>query len=85
LECSAWETLRQHLDLAGSSMRRQILDENFHMMKSNGIAPSKLPCGYAPMFAYIGREGCLADLELREGRLHSQKGTPEFLKETIGS
>ena len=41
--------------------------------------------GYTPMFAYIGREGCLADLELREGRQHSQKGTPEFLKETIGS
>ncbi len=40
--------------------------------------------GYAPMFAYIGREGCLADLELREGKQHSQKGTPEFLKEMIG-
>ena len=40
--------------------------------------------GYAPMFAYIGREGYLADLELREGKQHSQKGTPEFLKEMIG-
>ena len=36
------------------------------------------------MFAYIGREGYLANLELREGKQHSQKGTPEFLKETIG-
>ncbi len=108
------ETLRQRLDLVGSSMRRRILDENIHMLKSNGVAPSKLPCGYAPvdmdvspfdnsktckegvsrtykgcdgyapMFAYIGREGCLADLELREGKRRSQKGAPEFLKETIG-
>ena len=38
-----------------------------------------------PPCSHIGREGCLADLELREGRQHSQKGTPEFLKETIGS
>lgn len=108
------ETLRQRLDLIGGSIRRQILDENIHMLKSNGIIPSKLPCGYvpvdmdvspfdnsktckegvsrtykgcdgyAPMFAYIGREGYLADLELREGKQHSQKGTPEFLKEMIG-
>ncbi len=108
------ETLRQRFDLIGSSIRRQILDENIHMLKSNGIVPSKLPCGYipvdldvspfdnsktskegvsrtykgydgyAPIFAYIGREGYLADLELREGKQHSQKGTPEFLKETIG-
>lgn len=108
------ETLRQRLDFIGGSIRRQILDENIHMLKSNGIVPSKLPCGYvpvdmdvspfdnsktskegvsrtykgcdgyAPMFAYIGREGYLADLELREGKQHSQKDTPEFLKETIG-
>ena len=108
------ETLRQRFDLIGSSIRRQVLDENIHMLKSNGIVPSKLPCGYvpvdmdvspfdnsktskegvsrtykgcdgyAPMFAYIGREGYLANLELREGKQHSQKGTPEFLKETIG-
>ena len=108
------ETLRQRLDLIGSSIRRQILDENINMLKSNGIMPSKLPCGYvpvdmdvspfdnsktskegvsrtykgcdgyAPMFAYIGREGYLANLELREGKQHCQKGTPEFLRETIG-
>ncbi len=108
------ETLRQRLDLIGGSIRRQILNENIHMLGSNGIVPSKLPCGYvpvdmdvspfdnsktskegvsrtyngcdgyAPMFAYIGREGYLANLELREGKQHSQKGTPEFLKETIG-
>lgn len=107
------ETLRQRLDLIGSSIRTQILDENINMLKSDGIAPSKLPCGYvpvdmdvspfdnletskegvsrtykgcdgyAPMFAYIGREGYLANLELREGKQHCQKGTPEFLEETM--
>lgn len=108
------ETLRQRFDLIGSSIRRQILDENIKMLKSNGVVPSKLPCGYvpvdmdvspfdnsktckegvsrtckgcdgyAPMFACIGSEGYLADLELREGKQHCQKGTPQFLEETIG-
>ena len=31
------ETLRQRLDLIGGSVRRQILDENIHMLKINGI------------------------------------------------
>ena len=35
------------------------------------------------MFAYIGSEGYLANLELREGKQHCQKGTPQFLEETI--
>lgn len=39
--------------------------------------------GYAPMMAYIGAEGYLVNCELREGKQHSQKHTPEFLKETI--
>ena len=39
--------------------------------------------GYAPMMAYIGAEGYLANTELREGKQHSQKGTPSFLKETL--
>ena len=39
--------------------------------------------GYAPMMAYIGTEGYLADTELREGKQHSQKGTPAFLRETL--
>ena len=107
------ETLRQRFDLIGSSIRRQILDENIKMLKSNGVVPSKLSCGYAPVdtdvspfdnsktckegvsrtykgcdgyapvFAYIGSEGYLANLELREGKQHCQKGTPRFLEETI--
>ena len=39
--------------------------------------------GYAPIMAYIGTEGYLVDTELREGRQHCQKGTPEFLAETL--
>jgi hypothetical protein len=39
--------------------------------------------GYAPMFAYIGTEGYILNQELRPGKQHCQKGTPEFIKETI--
>lgn len=39
--------------------------------------------GFAPMFAYMGREGYCVNTELRPGKQHSQSHTPEFLKETI--
>ena len=39
--------------------------------------------GYAPIMAYIGKEGFLVNTELREGRQHCQKGTPRFLRETL--
>lgn len=39
--------------------------------------------GYAPIMAYIGTEGYLCNTELREGCQHCQKGTPEFLTETV--
>ena len=39
--------------------------------------------GYAPIMAYIGKEGFLVNTQLREGRQHCQKGTPHFLKETL--
>ena len=39
--------------------------------------------GYAPIFAYLGREGYLVNVELREGKQHSQKDTPAFLRESI--
>ena len=39
--------------------------------------------GYAPMMAYIGTEGYAINFELREGKQHCQKGTAEFLQETI--
>lgn len=39
--------------------------------------------GFAPMMAYIGTEGYAINFELREGKQHCQKGTVEFLQETI--
>ena len=39
--------------------------------------------GYAPMMAYSGTEGYAINFELREGKQHCQKGTVEFLQETI--
>jgi hypothetical protein len=39
--------------------------------------------GYAPIMAYVGTEGFLANTELRFGKQHCQKDTPEFLRETL--
>jgi len=39
--------------------------------------------GYAPIFAYLGQEGYLANAELREGSQHCQCDTPAFLEETL--
>ncbi len=39
--------------------------------------------GYSPIMAYVGREGYLADVELRPGKQHCQKETPAFLRETL--
>lgn len=39
--------------------------------------------GYAPNVAYMGAEGYMANIELREGKQHCQKGTPDFLWESI--
>ncbi len=39
--------------------------------------------GYAPIMAYIGTEGYCVNTELRIGRQHCQKETPDFLRETI--
>jgi hypothetical protein len=39
--------------------------------------------GYSPILAYVGREGYLADVELRPGKQHCQKETPAFLRETL--
>jgi len=39
--------------------------------------------GYAPIMAYVGSEGYLANTELRIGKQHCQNGTPDFLRETL--
>jgi len=40
--------------------------------------------GYAPIFGFLGVEGYAVHAQLRPGKDHSQKGTPEFLRESIG-
>ncbi|MBI5185153.1 MAG: IS1380 family transposase [Nitrospinae bacterium] len=39
--------------------------------------------GFAPINAYLGQEGYMVNTELREGKQHCQKGTPEFLAASI--
>ena len=39
--------------------------------------------GYAPIFAYLGQEGYGVNVELREGSQHCQKGTAQFLEQSI--
>lgn len=52
--------------------------------KKEGVSRTYKGCdGYAPIFAYIGIEGYLVNLELREGSQHCQKDTPQFLKASI--
>jgi hypothetical protein len=52
--------------------------------KKEGVSCTyKMHDGYAPMFAYIGNEGYLLNTELREGKQHCQKGTPEFLEKSF--
>lgn len=39
--------------------------------------------GYAPIYAYLGEEGYLCNVELRNGKCHSQNGTVDFMEKTI--
>ena len=39
--------------------------------------------GYSPNFAYAGIEGYMVGTELRPGKQHCQKDTPEFIRETM--
>lgn len=50
-----------------------------------GVSRTYQGCdGYAPMAAYLGREGYCLEFELREGKQHCQRGTPEFLARVLG-
>ncbi|MFC1525470.1 IS1380 family transposase [Candidatus Latescibacterota bacterium] len=52
--------------------------------KKEGVSRTyKKVDGYAPIFAYLGQEGYLLNCELREGKQHSEKGFPAFLKQTL--
>lgn len=49
-----------------------------------GVSRTYKGCdGYAPIIAYIGTEGYMINIQLREGKQHCQCGTPAFLRETI--
>ena len=41
--------------------------------------------GYAPMMGYIGAEGYCVAVELRQGKQHCQKGTPDFLRRFLAN
>lgn len=52
--------------------------------KKKGISQTyKRFDGYAPIFAYLGREGFGVNTELRYGKTHCQADTPAFLRDTI--
>lgn len=54
--------------------------------RKEGVSRTCKGCdGYAPMMAYMGREGYLINCELRRGSQHCQKHIPEFLRETIAA
>jgi len=49
-----------------------------------GVSRTYKGCdGFAPIFAYLGREGYLVNVELRNGSQHCQKNTPQFIMETL--
>ena len=80
------ETLRQRMDDIGDSLLVDIdvtpMDNS--KSKKEGVSRTyKGFDGYTPMMAYIGTEGYAINFELREGKQHCQKGTVEFLLETI--
>ena len=57
--------------------------DNSKTMKEGVSRTYKGYDGYAPMFAYIGTEGFMANAELRHGKQHCQAHTPEFIGETL--
>ena len=57
--------------------------DNSHSKKEHVSYTYKGVDGYAPNFAYLGQEGYMINGELRPGSQHCQRGTPEFLAETL--
>jgi hypothetical protein len=49
-----------------------------------GVSRTYKGCdGFAPIFAYLGAEGYLVNLQLRDGSQHCQNGTPAFIDQSI--
>lgn len=58
----------------------------FNNSKTKKEGVSRTYAGYdglAPMIVYMGLEGYMIEAELREGKQHSQKGTPELLERVL--
>jgi hypothetical protein len=52
--------------------------------QKEGVSRTYKGCdGFAPMAVYLGQEGYCLELELREGRQHCQKGTPDLLAQVL--
>ena len=52
--------------------------------KKEGVSRTYKGCdGYAPMFGYLGTEGYLINVELRNGSQHCQKNTPAFIQDIL--
>lgn len=52
--------------------------------KKEGVSKTyKMIDGFAPIFAHIGTEGYLLNLEFREGKTHCQEKTDKFLEKTL--
>lgn len=57
--------------------------DNSNTKKEGVSCTYKKVDGYSPIFAYLGEEGYLVHLELREGKTHCQNGTDTFLSQAI--
>jgi hypothetical protein len=57
--------------------------DNSGTQKENVCWTYKNHDGFAPMFAYIGKQGFMLNQELRPGSQHAQKGMPQFLDESF--
>ncbi len=72
------------IDACLSPRGRQVSPFDNSQTKKEGVEWTyKKFTGYAPIFAYVGKEGYLVNLELRPGSSHCQKGTTQFLERTL--
>ena len=53
--------------------------------KENISMTYKKSMGYAPNYMYVGVEGFMVSTEFRPGSQHCQKGTPEYLQDSIST
>lgn len=52
--------------------------------QKEGVSRTYKGCdGYAPMLGYLGTEGYLINVELREGSQHCQNNTPAFIEQAL--